>query len=110
MLYLEAACNCVRDITTERGCLIGTSLRDPLPPLDAQRFWQIHRGNMVRADAIATALRDESGKVHTTLRGHKKGLIASRLYAHPFKAMRGRPVRPGNQAAGRGPPTPAQRR
>ena len=39
------------------------------------------------SDAIATAVRDESGKVHITLRGHKDKLVASRLYAHLFKAM-----------------------
>ena len=87
VLYFEAADKYVRVVATEREYLIRTSLRDLLPQLDAQRFWQIHRGTVVRADAIATALRDESGKVHITLRGHKDRLVASRLYAHLFKAM-----------------------
>ena len=87
VLYFEAADKYVRVITTEREYLIRTSLRDLLPQLDAQRFWQIHRGTVVRADAISSALRDESGKVRITLRGHKDTLVASRLYAHLFKAM-----------------------
>ena len=87
VLYFEAADKYVRVITAEREYLIRTSLRELLPQLDAQRFWQIHRGTVVRADAIATALRDESGKVHLTLRGSKDKLVASRLYAHLFKAM-----------------------
>jgi DNA-binding LytR/AlgR family response regulator len=87
VLYFEAADKYVRVITAEREYLIRTSLRDLVPQLDAQRFWQIHRGTVVRADAIATAVKDESGKVHLTLRGHKDKLIASRLYAHLFKAM-----------------------
>jgi DNA-binding LytR/AlgR family response regulator len=87
VVYFEAADKYVRVITVEREYLIRTSLRDLLPQLDAQRFWQIHRGTVVRADAIATALRDESGKVHLTLRGHKDKLVASRLYAQLFKAM-----------------------
>jgi len=87
VLYFEAADKYVRVITAEREYLIRTSLRELLPQLDAQRFWQVHRGTVVRADAIATALRDESGKVHLTLRGSKDKLVASRLYAHLFKAM-----------------------
>ena len=67
--------------------LIRTSLRELLPQLDAERFWQVHRGTVVRADAIATALRDESGKLTLTLRGHGDKLTVSRLYAHRFKAM-----------------------
>jgi DNA-binding LytR/AlgR family response regulator len=87
VLYFEAADKYVRVITTEREYLVRTSLRELLPQLDAQRFWQVHRGTVVRADAIASAVRDESGKVQLTLRGHKDKLTASRLYAHLFKAM-----------------------
>lgn len=87
VLYFEAADKYVRVITSEREYLIRTSLRELLPQLDEQHFWQIHRGTVVRADAIATALRDDSGKVFLTLRGHKDRLVASRLYAHLFKAM-----------------------
>lgn len=87
VIYFEAADKYVRVITAAREYLIRTSLRDLLPQLDPQRFWQIHRGTVVRADAIATALRDESGKVHLTLRGHPDKLVASRLYATLFKAM-----------------------
>jgi DNA-binding LytR/AlgR family response regulator len=87
VLYFEAADKYVRVITAQREYLIRTSLRELLPQLDAQRFWQVHRGTVVRADAIATALRDDSGKVHLTLRGHADKLVASRLYAHLFKAM-----------------------
>jgi DNA-binding LytR/AlgR family response regulator len=87
VLYFEAADKYVRVITSEREYLIRTSLRELLPQLDSQRFWQVHRGTVVRADAIATAVRDDTGKVALTLRGHKDKLVASRLYAHLFKAM-----------------------
>ncbi len=87
VLYFEAADKYVRVITAEREYLIRTSLRELMPQLDSQRFWQIHRSTVVRADAIATALRDETGKVHITLRGHADKLVASRLHAHLFKAM-----------------------
>jgi DNA-binding LytR/AlgR family response regulator len=87
VIYFEAADKYVRVMTAEREYLIRTSLRELLPQLNPKRFWQIHRGTVVRADAIATALRDETGKVHLTLRGHADQLVASRLYAHLFKAM-----------------------
>jgi DNA-binding LytR/AlgR family response regulator len=87
VLYFEAADKYVRVITAERELLIRTSLRELLPQLDEQQFWQVHRGTVVRADAIATAVREESGKVTLTLRGVKEKLTASRLYAHRFRAM-----------------------
>ena len=87
VLYFEAADKYVRVITAERDHLIRTSLRELLPQLDESKFWQIHRGTVVRADAIALAVREESGKVTLTLRGVKDKLTASRLYAHKFKAM-----------------------
>jgi len=87
VLYFEAADKYVRVITAERELLIRTSLRELLPQLDEQQFWQVHRGTVVRADAITTAVREESGKVTLTLRGVKEKLTASRLYAHKFKAM-----------------------
>ena len=87
VLYFEAADKYVRVITVEREHLIRLSLRELLPQLDTQRFWQIHRGTVVRSDAIAAALRDEAGKVTLTLRGHADKLAVSRLYAHLFKPL-----------------------
>ena len=87
VLYFEAADKYVRVVTAERDHLIRTSLRELLPQLDPHRFWQIHRGTVVRSDAIATALREESGKVQITLRGHADKLVASRLYGHLFRPM-----------------------
>jgi DNA-binding LytR/AlgR family response regulator len=87
VLYFEAADKYVRLVTPEREHLIRISLRELMPQLDLQRFWQIHRGTVVRADAVATAVRDEAGKITLTLRGHPDKLAVSRLYAHLFKAM-----------------------
>ena len=87
VVYFEAADKYVRVVTEAREHLIRVALRDLLPQLDPQRFWQIHRGTVVRADAIAVAERDESGKLTLTLRGRAERLTVSRLYAHRFKAM-----------------------
>jgi DNA-binding LytR/AlgR family response regulator len=87
VLYFEAADKYVRVITAQREHLIRTSLRELLPQLDPQAFWQIHRGTVVQARAIATARREDSGKVTLTLKGSADKLTASRLYAHLFKGM-----------------------
>jgi DNA-binding LytR/AlgR family response regulator len=87
VVYFEAADKYIRVVTSDREYLIRTSLKELLPQLDPQRFWQIHRGTLVRDDAIATALRDEVGKVTLTLKGRPERLPVSRLYAPRFKAM-----------------------
>jgi DNA-binding LytR/AlgR family response regulator len=87
VIYFEAADKYVRVVTAQREHLIRTSLRELLPQLDPQRFWQIHRGTVVQARCISTARREESGKVTLTLAGHADKLTASRLYAHLFKGM-----------------------
>jgi len=58
IVYFEAADKYVRVLTAHAEHLIRLSLRELLPQLDAHRFWQIHRGTVVRADAIARAERD----------------------------------------------------
>jgi DNA-binding LytR/AlgR family response regulator len=87
VLFFESADKYVRVVTAEREHLIRLSLRDLLQRLDTQTFWQIHRGTVVRADAIASASRDESGKLTLRLRGHEAKLVVSRLYADRFKGM-----------------------
>ena len=87
VLYFEAADKYLRVVTAEREHLIRLSLRELVPQLDGQQFWQVHRSLLVRASAITTAVRDDSGKVFLSLRGRPERLTASRLYAHLFKGM-----------------------
>jgi DNA-binding LytR/AlgR family response regulator len=87
VLYFEAADKYVRVLTAQREYLIRTPLKELCAQLDPEVFWQIHRGTLVRASAIQTALRDASGRVQLQLRGRAERLPVSRLYAHRFKAM-----------------------
>ena len=87
VLYFEAADKYLRVVTADREHLIRLSLRELLPQLDPGQFWQVHRSLVVRASAISTAQRDESGKVFLSLHGRPEKLIGSRLYAHLFKGM-----------------------
>jgi DNA-binding LytR/AlgR family response regulator len=87
VLYFEAADKYLRVVTAEREHLVRLALRELLLQLDADVFWQVHRGLVVRARAIASATRDESGKVTLTLHGRPEKLVASRLYAHRFRGL-----------------------
>ena len=87
VLYFEAADKYVRVLTASAEYLIRTPLKELADQLDPQEFWQVHRSTLVRASAIATVVRDESGKLHLNLHGRPERLAVSRLYAHLFKAM-----------------------
>lgn len=85
--YFEAADKYVRVLTAGHEYLIRTPLKELIPQLDDRQFWQVHRGTVVRAQAIDSVTRDEAGKLHLALRGRQEKLAVSRLYAHLFKAM-----------------------
>lgn len=88
VLRLEAADKYVRVFTQDGSeVLLRTPLKELMQRLDAQVFWQIHRGSVVRATAIECVTRDESGRLSLRLRGAPERLSISRLYAHLFKAM-----------------------
>ncbi len=87
VLYFEAADKYVRVLTAQREYLIRTPLKELTARLDPVEFWQVHRGTLVRASAIATAERDEAGRVWLRLRWRDERLAVSRLYAPLFKAM-----------------------
>ncbi|RZL94573.1 MAG: response regulator transcription factor [Variovorax sp.] len=87
VLYFEAADKYVRVLTAANEYLIRTPLKQLLPQLDAQAFWQVHRAVVVRSDAIETVQRDEAGKLHLSLRGRAEKIAVSRIYAQLFRAM-----------------------
>ena len=89
ILYFVATDKYVQIIALDgpvyKDYLIRTPLKELLPQLDSEVFWQIHRGTVVRASAIDTVHRDEAGKLSLTLRGRPNKFAVSRLYAHLFK-------------------------
>ncbi|WP_058088141.1 LytR/AlgR family response regulator transcription factor [Aquabacterium parvum] len=89
ILCFEAADKYVRLVTDRAGSselLIRTPLRELLPRLDANRFWQVHRSAVVNVTAIDRVIRD-GGKLRIHIRGRAETLEVSRMYAHRFKAM-----------------------
>lgn len=87
VLLLEAADKYLQVFTAHGDYLLRTPLKELLPQLGEDDFWQIHRGTVVRANCIETVGRDEAGKQWLTLRGHRGKVAISRLWAHRFKAM-----------------------
>jgi len=87
VLVFEAGDKYVRVLTPDSELLIRTPLKDLLPQLDPQLFWQIHRSTVVRAQAIHQVQRDELGKLSLLLHGRPERWKVSRLYAGRFKAM-----------------------
>ncbi len=87
VLYFEAADKYVRMLTAAHEYLIRTPLKELAAQLPPQQFWQVHRGTLVRASAIATVARDGAGRLQLAIRGRPERLAVSRLYAHLFKAM-----------------------
>jgi DNA-binding LytR/AlgR family response regulator len=91
VLYFEAADKYVRVLTAGKEYLIRTPIKDLLPQLDPDVFWQIHRSTVVRASAIREVRRDEAGRLRVALqdvdRSANGTLAVSRLFAHLFKAM-----------------------
>jgi DNA-binding LytR/AlgR family response regulator len=85
--YFEAADKYVRVLQAGREHLLRISLRELLPQLDGDRFWQIHRSVVVRADAIERAVRDEAGQLRLHLHGRTERLPVSRMHAHLFKGL-----------------------
>jgi DNA-binding LytR/AlgR family response regulator len=87
VLYVEAADKYLRVVTAGQEHVMRLALRELLPQLDPQRFWQVHRGTVVQVRCIERAQRDEAGKLSLSLRGRPERLAVSRLHAHRFKGL-----------------------
>jgi DNA-binding LytR/AlgR family response regulator len=85
--YFEATDKYVRVRSGPRDYLIRTPLKDLLPQLDPQLFWQIHRGTVVNTTFIDQTWRNEQGRLSLSLQGLPEKLAVSRLYAYRFKAL-----------------------
>ncbi len=87
VVYFEAADKYVNVVTADSEVLIRMSLKELLPQLDEQVFWQVHRGTIVNSTCVLSAVRDEGGKMSLALRGRAEKLRVSPLYAHLFRQM-----------------------
>jgi DNA-binding LytR/AlgR family response regulator len=71
--------------TLAQEFLIRTPIRELVPQLDEQQFWQIHRSTIVNVGEIAAVHRDDMGKQRVSLKHHTERLEVSRSFSHLFK-------------------------
>jgi DNA-binding LytR/AlgR family response regulator len=67
--------------------LISKPLSELMRMLDAEHFWQIHRGTVVNMRFVSSTRREGDGHMSLNLKGHNKPLVVSRAYQHLFKHM-----------------------
>ena len=85
--YFQANDKYTSVFTADGEALIRTPLKEIADQLDAQRFWQVHRGTIVNLSHVETTTRDLAGRVALTLRKRPEKVAVSRAYAHRFKQM-----------------------
>jgi DNA-binding LytR/AlgR family response regulator len=87
VLFFQSDEKYTRVVTADDEAHVRKPLKEITAGLDPDRFWQVHRGTVVRADRIARAQRDELGRITLHLRGHAERLAVSQAYAWRFKPM-----------------------
>jgi len=87
VIYFQSNDKYTSVFTEEGESLIRTPLRQLREQLDEARFWQIHRGAIVAAKAVASTHTDFRGRLMLKLKGRKEELVVSRNYAELFRQM-----------------------
>jgi DNA-binding LytR/AlgR family response regulator len=85
--YFQALDKYVNVASLDGDALIRLSLKDLLPQLDPDQFRQISRGAIVNLRHVASASRDDAGKLTLHLRNRPDTLRVSPLFAHLFRQM-----------------------
>lgn len=87
VLFFQSDEKYTRVATAADEAHVRKPLKEIAEGLDPEAFWQVHRGTIVRAAAIARAQRDELGRITLHLKGHAEKLAVSQAYGWRFKPM-----------------------
>lgn len=85
--YFQSADKYTRVLTRDREHLLRTPLKDLIPQLDPEAFWQVHRSTVVNVAQIKAARRDLAGRLRVSLKDRGEVLAVSRAYGHLFRQM-----------------------
>ena len=85
--YFQSADKYTLLLTREEELLLRTPLKELIPQLDPQEFWQVHRGTVVNVRQVVAAHNDLLHKTTLTLRDRPEKVTVSRSYAHLFRQM-----------------------
>jgi DNA-binding LytR/AlgR family response regulator len=87
VLFFQSDEKYTRVVTATDEAHVRKPLKELAEGLDGEEFWQVHRGVIVRASAIARAQRDELGRITLHLKSHREKLAVSQAWAWRFKPM-----------------------
>jgi DNA-binding LytR/AlgR family response regulator len=85
ILLFQSDAKYTRVVTRDAEAFIRTPLKDLLPRLDPDAFWQVHRSTIVRADAIASVEKIDGDRLALRLNGCPEDIVVSRAFAHLFR-------------------------
>lgn len=87
VVYFQALDKYVNVATADSEALIRLPLKELMAQLDPAQFCQVSRSSIVNMKQVASASRDEMGKLSLALRGRTDRLKVSPLFAHLFRQM-----------------------
>jgi DNA-binding LytR/AlgR family response regulator len=87
VLYFQSDSKYTTVVTAEGEALLRTPLRDLINRLDTNQFKQIHRATVVNMKAVASIVRDESGRGTIKLKGRPETLTVSLSFMPLFRNM-----------------------
>jgi DNA-binding LytR/AlgR family response regulator len=87
VLFFRADEGITRVVTPQEQATIRTPLKDLLPGLNPDMFWQIHRSVIVRVSAIHAVRRNELGRLEIALHGSAEILPVSQAFQWRFRGM-----------------------
>ncbi len=87
VVYFQSDEKYTRIATAADEAHIRIPIKDLLPQLDPDVFWQIHRSTIVRVRAIKSVKRDDDGKLQLTLNERAESLAVSPSFAARFKGL-----------------------
>ncbi len=87
VLFFRADEGCTQVITRLENASIRTPLKELLPALNPNVFWQIHRSIIVRVSAIRTVRRNELGRLEIALHDSTETLPVSQTFQWRFRGM-----------------------
>ncbi len=87
VVYFQALDKYVNVATADSEALIRLPLKELLSQLDPALFCQVSRSAIVNMRHVASASRDDTGKLTLSLHGRSDRLKVSPLFAHLFRQM-----------------------
>lgn len=87
VLFFQAQDKYVRVATATDEAIIRMPLKELLGGLDPDVFWQVHRGVLVRVQAIDRVRKDELGRHQLSVKGRDDVLPVSAAFQQRFRGM-----------------------